>query len=313
MDVDTYLDPPECWLADLADRADDAPSRRVLLDRPPVQFGAAGSFVRASASPQDGTIVPYTLIGPRDALDVGKPTVPRVSRGRACCRAMAAFAIPNLPGYSDAFGIGWLERGGVMAFAHIRGGGEFGPRWHVDAQREHRQRSFDDFIAVAEDLVATGVTTAAQLGIEGGSNGGLLVAAHGAAAGVVRRGALPRAAARHAALSEARTRAPHGSTNTVTRTIRTKVRASRVLAVSPCARRRRVSAAAADDVDARRPRASGARTQMAARMHALGHERVWYWENTDGGHGSADDLERAEADAAEFGFLWLIRPAPARR
>ncbi|MFP3748002.1 prolyl oligopeptidase family serine peptidase, partial [Achromobacter sp. SIMBA_011] len=53
----------------------------------------------------------------------------------------------------------------------------FGPRWHVDAQREHRQRSFDDFIAVAEDLVRTGVTTAAQLGIEGGSNGGLLVGA----------------------------------------------------------------------------------------------------------------------------------------
>jgi prolyl oligopeptidase len=53
--------------------------------------------------------------------------------------------------------------------------------------------------------------------------------------------------------------------------------------------------------------------KMAARMHALGHERVWYWENTDGGHGSADDLERAESDAAEFGFLWAhLGPAPAR-
>lgn len=70
VDVDTYLDPPECWLADLADRADDAPSRRVLLDRPPVQFDATGLVVRrASARSRDGTVVPYTLIGPRDALD----------------------------------------------------------------------------------------------------------------------------------------------------------------------------------------------------------------------------------------------------
>ncbi|RAD85056.1 S9 family peptidase, partial [Burkholderia multivorans] len=70
VDVDTYLDPPECWLADLADRAADAASRRVLLDRPPVQFDATGLVVRrASARSRDGTRVPYTLIGPRDALD----------------------------------------------------------------------------------------------------------------------------------------------------------------------------------------------------------------------------------------------------
>lgn len=225
------------------------------------------------------------------------------------------FAIPNLPGYSDAFGIGWLERGGVMAFAHIRGGGEFGPRWHTDAQREHRQRSFDDFIAVAEDLAATGVTSAAQLGIEGGSNGGLLVAAcmmqrpelFGA---VLCRVPLldmqryPKLHAGAAWLDE------YGDPDDPRE-------GAALAAYSPYHRVREgvvyppllLTTSTRDD----RVHPAHAR-KMAARMQALGHERVWYWENTDGGHGSADDLERAEADAAEFGFLWAhLGPAPARR
>jgi len=71
----------------------------------------------------------------------------------------------------------WLERGGVYVVANIRGGGEFGPRWHQAALKQNRQRAFDDFLSVAEDLIARKITSPAHLGILGGSNGGLLVGA----------------------------------------------------------------------------------------------------------------------------------------
>ncbi|MDP9586563.1 UNVERIFIED_ORG: prolyl oligopeptidase [Burkholderia contaminans] len=315
VDVDTYLDPPGCWLADLADRADDAASRRVLLDRPPVRFDAAGLVVRrANARSRDGTVVPYTLIGPRDALDgLDRPDgVTRVARP-CLLSGYGGFAIPNLPGYSDALGIAWLERGGVAVFAHIRGGGEFGPGWHVDAQREHRQRAFDDFIAVAEDLIRSGVTTAAQLGIEGGSNGGLLVGAC-----MVQRPELFGAVLCRVPLLDMR-RYPKLHAGAAWLDEYGDPDDSRegaaLAAYSPYHRVREgvvyppllLTTSTRDD----RVHPAHAR-KMAARMHALGHERVWYWENTDGGHGSADDLERAEADAAEFGFLWAhLGPAPA--
>src|ERR1700742_1696433 len=85
------------------------------------------------------------------------------------------FEIPMLRGYNSTMGAAWLERGGVYVLANIRGGGEFGPDWHNAARKEHRQRAYDDFIAVAEDLIARGVTSPPHLGITGRSNGGLLM------------------------------------------------------------------------------------------------------------------------------------------
>eukprot|EP00966_Prymnesium_polylepis_P058047 1344390-Prymnesium_polylepis.1 len=79
------------------------------------------------------------------------------------------------PKYLATMGAGWLERGGAYVEANIRGGGEFGPGWHQAAKRDLRNKAYEDFEAVAEDLVATGVTTPAQLACRGGSNGGLLV------------------------------------------------------------------------------------------------------------------------------------------
>jgi prolyl oligopeptidase len=87
------------------------------------------------------------------------------------------FEVPMTPSYSAAIGTGWLEWGGAFVLANLRGGGEFGPEWHQAATREGHQRSFDDFIAVAEDLVARRITSPRHLGIMGGSNGGLLVGA----------------------------------------------------------------------------------------------------------------------------------------
>jgi prolyl oligopeptidase len=80
-----------------------------------------------------------------------------------------------LPNYNPAIGASWLEPGGVYVVANIRGGGEFGPKWHRAALKENRPRAYDDFIAVAEDLVRRKVTSSEHLGVEGRSNGGLLV------------------------------------------------------------------------------------------------------------------------------------------
>ena len=85
------------------------------------------------------------------------------------------FEIPLLPGYNPSVGAAWLEQGGVYVVANIRGGGEYGPTWHQAGLKQNRQRVYDDFIAVAEDLIRRKVTSPQKLGIEGGSNGGLLM------------------------------------------------------------------------------------------------------------------------------------------
>ena len=78
-------------------------------------------------------------------------------------------------GYYAGAGAGWLERGGAFVLANIRGGGEFGPKWHQAALKANRQRAYDDFIAIGEDLIARKITSTKHLGIQGGSNGGLLM------------------------------------------------------------------------------------------------------------------------------------------
>jgi prolyl oligopeptidase len=111
--------------------------------------------------------VPYFQVGPKGLkLDGHNITL---------LTGYGGFEIPMLPAYSPARGAAWLERGGVFVLANIRGGGEFGPQWHEAARKENRQRAYDDFIAVAEDLIARSVTAPKRLGIEGRSNGGLLM------------------------------------------------------------------------------------------------------------------------------------------
>jgi prolyl oligopeptidase len=85
------------------------------------------------------------------------------------------FNVSLLPSYLAVTGKLWLEHGGVYVLANIRGGGEFGPAWHEAGLRTRRQVIYDDFIAVAEDLIARGITSTRRLGIQGGSNGGLLM------------------------------------------------------------------------------------------------------------------------------------------
>src|SRR5699024_7948634 len=145
--------------------ADAAPR---AVKRAPELFDATGltvtqHFTRSA----DGTRVPYFQVGPADG-GRGEPA-PVMLDG------YGGFELSRLPGYAPTIGLGWLEKGGTYVVANIRGGGEYGPGWHTAALRENRQRAYEDFVAVARDLVARGVTVPRRLACSGGSNGGLLV------------------------------------------------------------------------------------------------------------------------------------------
>ncbi|MGV9195484.1 prolyl oligopeptidase family serine peptidase [Microbacterium sp. MC2] len=117
------------------------------------------------ATSADGTGIPYFEVGPRE-LDT---TLPVLMSG------YGGFEHALTPEYPSLVGPAWLEKGRVFVVANIRGGGEFGPGWHLSALRENRHRAYEDFVAVARDLVARGVSTPPQIGCHGRSNGGLLV------------------------------------------------------------------------------------------------------------------------------------------
>ncbi|MFM8635330.1 MAG: prolyl oligopeptidase family serine peptidase [Planctomycetia bacterium] len=138
------------------------------LKSSPTFFDATGLRVEQhEAVSKDGTRVPYFQIGRQDLpLDGSTPTL---------LYGYGGFEIPLVPGYDPVSGAAWLERGHVLVIANIRGGGEFGPAWHQAALKEKRPRAYEDFIAVADDLIRRSVTSPRHLGVKGGSNGGLLV------------------------------------------------------------------------------------------------------------------------------------------
>lgn len=155
------------------------PSTLYLIrgDEPPLavkalspQFDAAPFAVEQHfATSADGTAIPYYLVRNRNTPMTGT-TPTRLT-------AYGGFELSRTPAYMSAQSQAWLARGGAYVLANIRGGGEYGPQWHQGALLENRQRVFDDFISVAEDLIAKKLTSPDHLGISGGSNGGLLVTA----------------------------------------------------------------------------------------------------------------------------------------
>ncbi|MBK8544551.1 MAG: S9 family peptidase [Caulobacteraceae bacterium] len=157
-----YLTPDTLYALD--QRATRARSLRSL----PAQFDSSPyiseQFEAVSA---DGTRVPYFVLHRRDMpLNGQNPTL---------LYAYGGFQVSNTPAYSPNVGKLWLDRGGVYVMANIRGGGEFGPAWHQAGLRTHRQVIYDDFYAVERDLVERRITSPRRLGIMGGSNGGLLM------------------------------------------------------------------------------------------------------------------------------------------
>jgi len=144
--------------------------KRALLKQLPSFFSAQGLVVsQHEAVSKDGTRIPYFQVSRSELkLDGSSPTL---------LYGYGGFEISYTPTYSPGMGLSWLEKNGVYVLANIRGGGEFGPAWHQAALKSNRQRAYDDFIAVAEDLIKRKVTTPKHLGIMGGSNGGLLMGA----------------------------------------------------------------------------------------------------------------------------------------
>ena len=134
----------------------------------PAWFDTAGMRVEQNeAVSKDGTKIPYFVVTPKGFKANGRnPTL---------LGGYGGFEISSLPRYSGTIGSSWVEKGGVYVLANIRGGGEFGPKWHQAAMQEKHQTNFDDFIAVAEDLIARKITSPKHFGIRGGSQGGLLV------------------------------------------------------------------------------------------------------------------------------------------
>ncbi len=249
------------------------------------------------ARSRDGTRVPYFIVWPKAPRDDGRnPTL---------LYGYGGFEVSQQPRYSGIYGSQWLARGGVYVLANIRGGGEFGPAWHQAALRTQRQKSFDDFIAVAEDLIARGVTRAEHLGIEGGSNGGLLVGAV-----MLQRPELLRAVVCqvplldmkrfHKLLAGASWIAEYGNPDDPHDWV-ALARYSPYQNVRAAMKLPSVLFTTSTRDDRVHP---GHARKMAARMREQGH-RVWYWENIEGGHGgAADNAQRSRMLALELSFLW---------
>lgn len=159
-----YLNPSSLYLADAAAGSAD------IVKELPAKFDATGMTVEQfEARSADGTMIPYFVVHKADMpLDGSNPTL---------LYGYGGYQVSLLPGYSATVGKLWLERGGVYVVANTRGGGEFGPRWHQAALQQNRQRAHEDFQAVAEDLIARGITSQPHLGIMGGSQGGLFMGA----------------------------------------------------------------------------------------------------------------------------------------
>jgi prolyl oligopeptidase len=157
-----FLTPSSLWFGDAA--------KGTLREAKtlPAQFDASRDTVeQLTATSKDGTRIPYFVVRPKELkYDGSNPTL---------LEGYGGFQISMTPRYSAIYGKLWLERGGVYVLANIRGGGEFGPAWHEAGLKTHRQRIYDDFAAVAQDLVARKITSPRHLGIQGGSNGGLLM------------------------------------------------------------------------------------------------------------------------------------------
>lgn len=244
---------------------------------------------------KDGTRIPYYEIRPKNARGQ-QPTI---------LYGYGGFEISLLPQYAPNTGVGWLEQGGTYVIANIRGGGEFGPRWHHSALRENRQRAYDDFIAVAEDLIARNVTQRSKLAIQGGSNGGLLMGnmytqrpdLFGA---VVCQVPLLDMQRYHLLLAGASWMAEYGDPDNpedweFLQKYSPYQKVNRETTYPPML----MTTSTRDD----RVHPGHAR-KMTARLEEFGH-RIDYYENTAGGHaGAADNSQRAFMLALVYEFVW---------
>ncbi len=269
----------------------------VLKSLPPRFDGSKYEASQYFAKSVDGTEVPYFVVHSKNVkLDGQNPTL---------LYGYGGFEVSLTPDYDGAMGKAWLEKGGVYALANIRGGGEYGPRWHQAALKTQRQRAFDDFAAVARDLATRKISAPSKLGIMGGSNGGLLVGV-----ALTQYPELFRAAVCQVPLLDmlrytqllagASWMGEYGDP---------AIEAEReaILKYSPYQNLKKdadypevffLTSTADDRVH------PGHARKMAAKMDEMGHEHLYY-ENTEGGHGAAANLEqRIKRLTLEYVYLY---------
>ena len=248
------------------------------------------------AKSADGTAVPYFVIHRKGLKPDG--STPTILYG------YGGFEISLKPSYSATIGKLWLERGGAYAVANIRGGGEFGPRWHKAALKTERQRAYDDFIAVGEDLAKRGITSPKHLGISGGSNGGLLVGAiftqrPDLLNAVVCRVPLLDMIRYTKLLAGASWAAEYGDPEDP-KMREAILRYSPYQNVFPDKKYPKVFIETSTKDDRVHP---GHARKMVARMREQGHE-VLYYENTEGGHAAGANLKQhARRYALEYVYF----------
>jgi prolyl oligopeptidase len=247
------------------------------------------------ATSKDGTRVPYFMVSKKGMARNGKnPTL---------LYGYGGFEVSLTPNYSAGVGRAWLSAGGVYVVANIRGGGEYGPRWHQAALKANRNKAYEDFAAVAEDLIARNITTPKHLGIQGGSNGGLLMGnmtvmypqLFGA---VVCQVPLLDMKRYHKLLAGASWMAEYGNPDTDDWSFLKAY--SPYQNVSKDVRYPPVLFTTSTRDDRVHP---GHARKMMARMMEQGHD-VTYYENIEGGHGgAANNAQSAYMSALAYTFL----------
>lgn len=264
----------------------------VCFDR--ADFAVTQHFARSL----DGTLIPYFQVAAKTLVLTGNnPTL---------LYGYGGFEVSLTPEYLGAKGSTWLQKGGVYVVANIRGGGEYGPAWHQAALKQHRHRAYEDFAAVAEDLISRGVTTPSRLAAQGGSNGGLLIGNMlteypDLFAALLCEVPLLDMTQYHCWLAGASWIAEYGDPENDEER-RWLTRFSPFDNISADRRYPPVlfTTGTRDD------RVSPAHARkMVARMQQQGHDNVWLYEDTHAGHGNApENRQIAFYHALTESFLW---------
>jgi prolyl oligopeptidase len=270
-----------------------------VLKQEPKFFDASGLTVSQHfATSKDGTKIPYFEVAPKDMKLDGKNRVLEYGYG--------GFGLSMLPHYSGSIGRAWLSRGGVYVVANIRGGGEYGPRWHHAAMKANRPKAYQDFAAVAKDLIDRGVTSPEHLGAQGGSNGGLLMGnmlteypeLYGAIACNIPLLDMRRYIYLEAGASWI---GEYGNPDDPKQWayIKTFSPYHNVAKDKDYPPVLFYTTTSDDRVGPEQAR------EMAAKMQHMGYQDVWFYENRGGGHGAgADAKQSATMFAMDYGFLW---------
>jgi prolyl oligopeptidase len=292
----TYEDfttPKSLWLSEKG-------AAPVQVKSMPAFFDAKGMTTEQfEATSKDGTKIPYFVVRPKGVkLDGTAPTL---------LYGYGGFEVSEVPSYNGVMGSAWLARGGVYALANIRGGGEFGPAWHKAAVKEQHIHNFEDFAAVAQDLAARKITSARHLGIMGGSQGGLLVSGTLALYpelfhAVVAQVPLADMKRFSHLLAGASWMAEYGDPDKAEDWAYIQTWSPYQL-LKPDAK----YPTPFYWTNTRDDRVHPAHARkMVAKLEAQGHP-VYYFENTEGGHGSgAVNKQTAQVTALQYAYLWMM-------